>query len=44
MNHNESHSLLFEKTHFNPFNPNPDEKRIGTSVFMNATRCQLKED
>jgi hypothetical protein len=38
------HSLLFEQNKFNPFNPNPNDKTIGTSVFMNSTRCQLKDN
>ena len=41
---NQVHSLLFEQNRFNPFNPNPNNKRIGTSAFMNSTRCQLKDN
>jgi hypothetical protein len=37
------HALLFEKNKFNTFNPNPNTKVVGANVFMNATRCQLKE-
>jgi hypothetical protein len=40
---NQPHSLLFEQNKFNPFNPNPNNKTIGNSAFMNSTRCQLKE-
>jgi hypothetical protein len=38
-----THALLFEKPKFNSFNPNVNAARIGGNVFMNATRCQLKE-
>jgi len=36
------HELLFHPSSFNSFNPNPDEKIIGNSIFMNSTRTQLK--
>ena len=38
-----AHSLLFKKENFNDFNPNPDNKVLGTSLFMNATRTQIKD-
>jgi hypothetical protein len=39
----QTHGLLFENTNFSKFNPNPDEKIVGTQMFMNPTRVQLKE-
>jgi hypothetical protein len=39
----QSHNLLFENTKFCQFNPNPDEKIVGTQMFMNPTRVQLKD-
>jgi hypothetical protein len=39
----QTHSLLFENTNFCQFNPNPDEKIVGTQMFMNPTRVQLKD-
>jgi hypothetical protein len=38
-----SHSLLFQKSQFNDFNPNPQPKIIGSELFNNSTRTQLKE-
>jgi hypothetical protein len=37
------HKLLFETQQFNEFNPNPDKKVVGSSVFNNSTRTQLME-
>ena len=42
-NNQNPHSLLFEKPKFHSFHPNVNPKRIGGNMFMNATRCQLKE-
>ena len=39
----EAHSLLFEKDNFNSFNPNPDSKIVGSGIFHNSTRVQIKE-
>jgi hypothetical protein len=39
----QAHSLLFQKDHFETFNPNPDSKVVGTGIFHNSTRCQVKE-
>lgn len=38
-----AHSLLFSETHFDNFNPNPDNKIVGSGVFYNSTRTQVKE-
>lgn len=38
-----AHSLLFKKENFNDFNPNPDNKVLGTSLFMNSTRSQIRD-
>jgi len=37
------HSLLFSEDHFDNFNPNPDNKIVGSGVFYNSTRTQVKE-
>jgi hypothetical protein len=42
-NDSQSHSLLFNTEKFKDFNPNPDNKNIGTSIFMNSTRVQVKD-
>ena len=39
----QAHSLLFQKEHFCDFNPNPDNKIVGSGIFYNSTRTQLKE-
>jgi len=39
----QSHSLLFKTENFKDFNPNPDNKNVGTSIFMNSTRVQIKD-
>lgn len=39
----QTHSLLFQKEHFCDFNPNPDNKIVGSGIFYNSTRSQLKE-
>jgi hypothetical protein len=39
-----NHALLFDKqTKFNDFDPNPDRSIVGTSLFMNSTRTQIKD-
>lgn len=38
-----SHNLLFEHNSFQQFNPNPDSNIIGTCLFMNSTRSQMKD-
>jgi len=37
------HSLLFKHESFQRFNPNPDSKIVGSGIFMNSTRTQVKE-
>jgi hypothetical protein len=39
----QSHGLLFEKTNFDSFNPNPEPAIVGAQLFMNPTRAQVKE-
>jgi hypothetical protein len=39
----QTHSLLFEESTFNKFNPNPNDKVLGTYLFMNPTRAQVKD-
>lgn len=42
-NQNSNHSLLFAKEKFDDFNPNPESNIVGTSLFHNATRVQVKD-
>jgi hypothetical protein len=42
-NSQSQHSLLFAKDHFDNFNPNPAPKFVGTAMFHNATRAQVKD-
>ena len=39
----QTHSLLFQKDSFCDFNPNPDDNIVGTGLFYNSTRSQIKE-
>jgi hypothetical protein len=39
----QTHSLLFQKEHFCDFNPNPDNNIVGSGIFYNSTRSQIKE-
>ncbi len=39
----QQHSLLFEKSNFHDFNPNPNSNIVGSGIFNNSTRTQLKE-
>ena len=39
----QAHSLLFQKEHFCDFNPNPDNNIVGSGIFNNSTRTQVKE-
>jgi hypothetical protein len=39
----DTHSLLFKTEQFKDFNPNPDNKNVGTNIFMNSTRVQVKD-
>jgi len=40
---NQTHPLLFETQKFQCFEPNPEPKIIGTQMFMNSTRTQVRE-
>jgi hypothetical protein len=42
-NNDSAHSLLFSKEKFESFNPNPESTIVGTAIFNNATRVQVKE-
>jgi len=37
------HELLFLNESFPQFNPNPDTKIVGSGIFMNNTRVQIKD-
>ena len=37
------HEALFYKDTFLPFDPNPDDSIVGASIFLNNTRCQVKD-
>ena len=37
------HNLLFQNEKFPDFDPNPDSKAVGTSMFMNPTRVQVRD-
>jgi hypothetical protein len=39
----QSHSLLFEKTNFVEFDPNPDSNVVGYGIFNNPTRTQIRD-
>ena len=39
----QSHSLLFQNESFSQFNPNPDSKKVGTGMFFNSTRVQVRD-
>ena len=39
----QAHSLLFQKEYFDTFNPNPNSKVVGSGIFNNSTRTQVKE-
>jgi hypothetical protein len=39
----QAHSLLFQKEYFDTFNPNPNSKVVGSGIFHNSTRAQVKE-
>lgn len=36
------HQLLFQKDSFASFNPNPDSKTVGSGIFYNNTRSQVR--
>jgi hypothetical protein len=37
------HDLLFEQQTFLPFNPNPESDSIGSHMFLNNTRAQVRD-
>jgi hypothetical protein len=37
------HYLLYQNANFDSFNPNPDPAKIGTSLFLNSTRTQVRD-
>jgi hypothetical protein len=37
------HELLFQNESFSSFNPNPDQNIVGSGIFYNNTRCQVRE-
>ena len=37
------HDLLFKQEHFSEFNPNPQQNLVGSGMFMNATRFQVRD-
>jgi hypothetical protein len=37
------HELLFQKESFPSFNPNPEPEIIGSSIFLNNTRVQVRD-
>jgi len=39
----QTHSLLFQNESFSQFNPNPDSKTVGTGMFFNSTRVQVRD-
>ena len=42
-NNPNNHSLLFAQEKFDDFNPNPESNIVGTALFHNSTRVQVKE-
>lgn len=37
------HELLFQNESFSHFDPNPDPKNVGSGIFFNNTRVQVRE-
>jgi hypothetical protein len=37
------HELLFQNDGFSNFDPNPDSKIVGSGMFYNNTRCQVRD-
>jgi hypothetical protein len=37
------HQLLFQTDSFSQFNPNPDAKTVGSGIFLNSTRVQVRD-
>ena len=38
-----SYKLLFNNESFSSFNPNPDANIVGSGMFYNNTRCQVRD-
>lgn len=43
MNSLQQHNLLFNEEKFDSFNPNPNSNIIGSQIFSNPTRAQVKD-
>ena len=43
MNQFQQHDLLFKTDNFDSFNPNPNPNVVGTYMFSNPTRSQVKD-
>jgi hypothetical protein len=41
--HDAPHDLLFKTESFDQFNPNPSPNLVGSGLFFNNTRCQVKD-
>lgn len=37
------HELLFQEQHFSNFNPNPNNNIVGSGIFFNSTRVQVRD-
>ena len=37
------HELLFNNPSFDEFNPNPNPEKVGTTIFLNSTRSQVRD-
>ncbi len=37
------HELLFQSENFQQFNPNPNQDIVGSGIFYNNTRCQVRD-
>jgi hypothetical protein len=42
-NNYNQHNLLFKQENFDSFNPNPDPNVVGSYMFSNPTRAQVKD-
>jgi hypothetical protein len=43
INRHNPHELLFQNESFGAFNPNPDQNIVGSGLFNNSTRVQVRE-
>jgi len=37
------HELLFQRDTFSHFNPNPEPELVGSQIFLNSTRAQVRD-